>query len=76
LDRHKIKRNAAWFSEVLVQWKEFPEEETTWEGECEIQRLHLHFDLEDKVNFNGRCIDTNNNIMGPKNKKTYTWQGI
>jgi len=28
--------------------------------------------LEDKVNFNGGGIDTNNNIMGPKNKISQT----
>jgi len=42
------------------------EEEATWEEELEIQRFNRHFDLEDKVNFNGGGIDTNNNIMGSK----------
>jgi len=41
-------------------------------GEREIQRLNRYFDLEDKVNFNGGGIDTNNNIMGPKNKNSHT----
>jgi len=36
LDRRKIKRNGAWLLEVLIQWKELPEEETTWEEEHEI----------------------------------------
>jgi len=67
LNIRKIKRNGAWLSEVLIQWKELPKEEATWEGEHEI-----HFDLEDKVNFNGRGIDTNNNIMGSKNKNSQT----
>ena len=48
LDRCKIKRNCIWLSEVLIQWKELPEEEATWEGKHEIQQL-----IEDKVNFNG-----------------------
>jgi len=60
LDRCKIKRNGVWLSDVLIQWKELLEEEATWEGEHEIQRLYPHFDLEDKVNFNGGGIDTNN----------------
>jgi len=29
LYRCKIKRNGAWLSEVLIQWKELPEEEAT-----------------------------------------------
>jgi len=37
LDKHKIKRNGAWLSEVLIQWKKLPEEEATWKGEHEIQ---------------------------------------
>jgi len=37
LDKCKIKRNDAWLSEVLIQWKELPEEEVTWKGEHEIQ---------------------------------------
>ena len=59
-------------SEVVIQWKGLPEEEATWEGEHEIQRLYPHFDLEDKVNFNRGGIDTNNKIMGPKNKNSQT----
>jgi len=51
-----------------------PEEEATWEGEHEIQRLYPHFDLEDKVNFNGGGIDTNNKIMGPKIKIHRPWK--
>jgi len=49
-----------------------PEEEATWEGEHEIQQLYRHFDLEKNVNFNGGGIDTNNNIMRPKNKNSHT----
>jgi len=71
LVRRKIKRNGAWFSEVLIQWKELPEEEATWEGEHKIQLLNRHFDLEDKVNFNGGGIDTNNYIMGSKKIKIH-----
>ena len=76
LDRCKIKRNGIWLSEVLIQWKELPEEEATWEGEHEIQRLYPHFDLEDKVNFNGGGIDTNNNIMRSKNKNSQTMKKV
>jgi len=76
LDRCKIKRNGIWLSEVLIQWKELPEEEATWEGEHEIQRLYPHFDLEDKVNFNGGGIDTNNNIMRSKNKNSQTMEKV
>ena len=71
LDKHKIKRNCTWLSEVLIQWKELPEEEATWEGEHEVQWLYPHLDLEGKVNFNRGGIDTNNNIMGPKNKNIH-----
>jgi len=60
-----------WFSgEKLL------EEEATWEGEHEIQQLYPHFDLEDKVNFNGGGIDTNNNIMRPKNKNSQTMEKV
>jgi len=52
-----------------------PEEEATWEGELEIQRLNRHFDLV-KVNFNGGGVDTNNNIMGPKNKNSHTMEKV
>jgi len=38
LDRRKIKRNGAWLSEILIQWKELPEEEAKREEEHEIQR--------------------------------------
>ena len=55
-----------WFSE-----KKLLEEEATWEGEHEI-----HFDLEDKVNFNGRGIDTNNKIIEPKNKNSQTVEKV
>jgi len=41
------------------------------EREHEIQRLYPYFDLENKVNFNGGDIDTNNNIMRPKNKNIH-----
>jgi len=73
LDRCKIKRNGIWLSEVLIQSKELPEEEAKWEGEHEIQR---NFDLEDKVNFNGGGIDTNNNIMRPKKKNSQTMEKV
>jgi len=52
------------------------EEEATWDGEHEIQRLYPQVDLEDKVNFNGGGIDTNNNIMGPKNKNSQTMEKV
>jgi len=76
LDKRKIKRNGAWLLEVLIQWKGLPEEEATWEEEHEIQRIYPRFDLEDKVNFNGRSIDTNNKIMGPKNKNSQTMEKV
>jgi len=76
LNRRKIKRNGAWLLEILIQWKKLPEEEATWEGQREIQRLSRHFDLEDKVNFNGGGIDTNNNIMGPKNKNSQIMEKV
>ena len=69
MDRCKIKRNGVWLSEVLIQWKKLTEEEATWEGEHE--RLYPHFNLEDKVNFNEGGVDTNNNIMRPKNRNIH-----
>jgi len=54
-----------------------PEEEAKWEGEHEIQLLYCHhFDLEDMVNFNRGGIDTNNNIMKPKNKNSQTMKKV
>jgi len=38
--------------------------------------LYPHFDLEDKVNFNGGGTDTNNHIVGPKNKNLQTMKKV
>jgi len=75
LDRRKFKKkNGGWLSKVLIKWKELHEKEAIWEGEHEIQQLYRHF--EDKVNFNGGAIDTNNNIMEPKNKNSQTMEEV
>ena len=63
-------------SPILIQWKGLSEEEATWEEEHEIQRLYRHFDLQDKIKFNGGGINTNNNIMRPKSKNSQTMKEV
>ena len=40
--------------EVLINWKDLPEFEATWEPSSVIQQQFPHFHLEDKVLFGGR----------------------
>ena len=44
--------------EVLVKWKGLPSHDCTWEEVSAMKDQFPGFDLEDKVNFEGECIDT------------------
>jgi len=54
-----IKKNAQCQEEVLIQWQGMTTEEATWERFSDKQRQYPHFNLEDKVLFNGGGNDTN-----------------
>ena len=51
-DRTLSKRT---ISEYLVQWKDLPSEDATWEGEQVLQQMILKF-IEDKKIWVGRTI--------------------
>lgn len=44
--------------EVLVKWKDHPDYDCSWELKSKMKDLFPHFNLDDKVGFNGGGIDT------------------
>uniref|UniRef100_A0A3Q7I2Z6 Integrase zinc-binding domain-containing protein n=1 Tax=Solanum lycopersicum TaxID=4081 RepID=A0A3Q7I2Z6_SOLLC len=51
--------------ELLVQWVDRPLEEDSWENYDLIAYKFPYFRLEEKVTFQGRCIDTSINMDSP-----------
>jgi len=66
LGNRMIKKNAQWQEEVLIQWQGMTTEKATWEHFSDMQGQYPHFNLEDKVLFNGGGNDTN--TLGQKGK--------
>lgn len=51
--------------EVLIKWRGLPSHECTWEWVSAITKRFPHFDLEDKVNFEGEGNDTYEAVRPP-----------
>ena len=64
LSKRRVKKNGAWTPKVLVQWQSLPKEEATWVSAEELHKAYPSFDLEGKVTFDGRGINTNFRIEG------------
>lgn len=58
--------------EVLIQWTGLPSHESTWNFGWEIQRQFPEFQLEDKLRFVGRGIDTLQQVYFRKRGKKDT----
>ncbi|KAG7586410.1 Retrotransposon gag domain [Arabidopsis thaliana x Arabidopsis arenosa] len=55
--------------EILVQWSGFPEVPNSWMRSKDFVQQYPHFKLEDKLVFQGGCIDTIHQGYYRKNKK-------
>jgi len=54
-----IRQDEDYKWEVLVKWKDMPTCENSWSYLYKMKESFLEFHLEDKVNFMGGGIDTN-----------------
>jgi len=72
LGHRMIKKNDRWHEEVLIKWQSLLSEEATWESYEQMQQQFPSFDLEGKVNFNGRGNDNSAMKIKKKSGPKYT----
>ena len=65
LDRRTLLRNGASHTQLLVQWRNTPVEEASWEDLSTFTTCYPDFHLEDKVMFEGGGNDTTQMDIGP-----------
>jgi hypothetical protein len=57
LDTRWVKRGSKFIEESLIQWKQLPRDDATWENTQELRDKFMNFNLEDKVCVTGGSID-------------------
>ncbi|XP_077231513.1 uncharacterized protein LOC143864475 [Tasmannia lanceolata] len=70
LNERQILHQGKWIKQSLVQWKQLPLEETSWEDADEFHLLFPSIHLEDKVVFNGGGNDT---LLNRVDGESFEW---
>ena len=55
--------NDQFVAQVLVWWKGLPQEAATWENKDTFQATYSDYNLKNKVDVDGECIDRNESEM-------------